>query len=332
MDTKSTTQMVGLAAVSIVAVANVVICKKIVSIERKIDNVNENLGKKIDNMKNFLPGSTVDFWCPSMDKLKGPVGIRPNDQRQKVADYYGLVADSSQVAATDKAYRCVCCITKISGTDSGSDTINGHGAVVVSHNLGRKRPESAFHSFDLTIRDVDDMRNTIMMLKSIEQHYEKRDLCFVPTDNAKEHEFQVILMNPKLGKDPLFVYANGKRSEKTFADINKQPFSFPQGKVPFTRILSHHAQCCYAHGINEGWDVKQPPLFGSPLKNDTLHLDTKLLVSPPIRSKSFGGDKATVASDFHKWVNPPGRRDGEFTATTKDSSDESSSARALTFD
>ena len=133
-------------------------------------------------------------------------------------------------------------------------------------------------------------------------------------------------------------YKNKKPSDKTFEDISKKPFSFPPGKVPFTRILSHHAQCCYARAVNNGWNVQRPPLFGSPLKNDTLHLDTKLLVSPTIRSKSFGGDNdcrssnATVATKFYNWVHPHDCRDGKSTATTKDSSDKSSSARTLTFE
>jgi len=71
--------------------------------------------------------------------------------------------------------------------------------------------------------------------------------------------------------------------------------TFPDNKVPFTRIFSHHAQCCYANAINKGWILPKeppPPHFGSPLKDVTLQCQlgdmnkerVPFLLSPPTRT------------------------------------------------
>ena len=253
--------------------------------------------KTMNLMKGFFPGSMVDFWNDGLDSIRGEVEARPKNQRSTVAEYYGCKG-----IGQGDAFLATCCVTGLEGTGSGKGTREGKGAVVVSHNLGRKRPVAAFERFDLDIAvDADNPRNTILVLKSIEQYYETKKLCFVPStpdlDQWDGRSFRMMIMDPSIREDPVFIYDDGRPNPPSFGHYENESFEFPEGKTPFTRILSHHAQCSYRHAVNVKWidpEVRGcPPHYGSPLKNDTLVIDLAQTLSPS-QKQSIAWDSPRV--------------------------------------
>jgi len=216
------------------------------------------LKKSIQYICGFLPGKGVDYWTLEMNSIVRVTPKREDNFRESVARYYECYRSEPGLTASIVSY-ATCCVTGHEGTGQGRD------GVVVSHNLGRARCREAYESFCLdAVVHCDNFRNMVLLTKQLETWYEEKRWCFFPTDDHKP-TFYMKIMDPDIRKThvhskPLRVYESNL-------------ITFPDNKAPFTRIFSHHAQCCYANAINKGWILPKeppPPHFGSPLKDDTL--------------------------------------------------------------
>jgi hypothetical protein len=275
----------------------------------------------VGGIKAYFPQMT-DFWHPDSRNLQA-VKMRPASFRDDVATHYECLEIEERGGKT--VFLATCCVSGVKGVG---------GSVIVSHNLARNQPTASFQQLDLDAYiDLDDVRNTILLAKNIEQAYEKKQICFLQTEaieDGTEDEpifYMHIWDKVGIGDSPVFpklppeepsdtkekepkMTRKERREARKLLPIPKIPmiknfdgkaFRFPKGKVPFTRVLSHHARCSYAHAVNNNWidpeKEKPPTRFGTPLKNDTLHLKVEELVFPPKRdSVAWNFPKANTAS------------------------------------
>ena len=78
----------------------------------------------------------------------------------------------------------------------------------------------------------------------------------------------IILDHEHLEKMPIF-----EGSIKFITDLTNVDIVFPVGKLPYTWILSFHAQESHKDARAKGWITNNnilPDEYGLPLKNDTL--------------------------------------------------------------
>ena len=66
-----------------------------------------------------------------------------------------------------------------------------------------------------------------------------------------------------------------KIEDYKIGDYESKPFWFPNGKVPYTRVLALHAQCSYKTAIKKKWidpkDEPEPPEdYGTPVEEVTF--------------------------------------------------------------
>jgi hypothetical protein len=112
------------------------------------------------------------------------------------------------------------------------------------------------------------MRNLILLCNNIEQAFDNQKLCFLAIDD-RPGCFRLKIWSEQTKRDPLF-----DGSKQTIGDFDRQLMRFEEGKLPYTRVMSLHAQKSYEHAISQGWideGVPRPTEYGTPLKQDTIY-------------------------------------------------------------
>jgi hypothetical protein len=121
---------------------------------------------------------------------------------------------------------------------------------------------------ELGVNSVDDMRNLIFLCYNIQQAFENRNLCFLAVDD-RPGCFRLKIWSGQAKRAPLF-----DGSKQTIGEFDGQLMCFEEGKLPYTRVMSEHAQKSYFHALSQGWigtGVPRPAEYGTPLKQDTIY-------------------------------------------------------------
>jgi len=99
----------------------------------------------------------------------------------------------------------------------------------------------------LSPSDIDNPRNGLLLAKSIEVAFDKKEVCFLY--NPFDQKFHFCVLNPSLL--PIRIYypdpkiPNDNNFPDTFASLNNQPLQLPKGIFPYKRILGFHARCAF---------------------------------------------------------------------------------------
>lgn len=198
-------------------------------------------------------------WSQDAPKVAAAMGVeRKNKTRKKSAKHYNRYRKKSNKAQ--------CSVTGIWGDNN---------TVVGAHLLPVGTTTTNLQiSLDM-VGKLNDMRNVIPMLKTIERAYDTQRLCIVLYDEEGSGEkVKIRTLDPALNKE--FYSKN-----KTFGDLEGTPFELPVGgenkEGPFKRCLSFNAQTGYSEAIKrgwakkEGWDLGPPPIqYGSPLATNKI--------------------------------------------------------------
>jgi len=96
----------------------------------------------------------------------------------------------------------------------------------------------------LTTNNVSSPRNGLLLLASIEDVFDKKQICFIYDPFLQQLKLQIL--DPSLGTTK---YHPGKK----FADLQGQPISLPANKFPFRRLLSAHAWTSFSHARQMNW-------------------------------------------------------------------------------
>ena len=118
---------------------------------------------------------------------------------------------------------------------------------------------------------LDDTRNVIPMLKTIELAFNQQRLCFILDDpEGHDAKVKIRIFDPSL-RDEIV------EGTITFRALEGRPFDLskggPDGQGPFMRCLSFHAQCAFNAARKRGWvssSDSRPIQYGSPLDTDTI--------------------------------------------------------------
>eukprot|EP00978_Attheya_sp_CCMP212_P009192 scaffold21696_cov47-Attheya_sp.AAC.1 len=204
---------------------------------------------KLETIAHVIATTTPSFWNPWLSKPLEPKNS-PNGLRKKAAEHYGdfVVKEDGEIVTK-------CWITGIRGDQN---------VVATAHLMPRNATEHFLSSVD--VKDVDDARNMIFFCKNIEQAFNDQKLCF--------------LMDSDTGNLILKILHNNTRdevvfpgSEETIGLFDGKPMKFMEKEVPFTKVLSLHAQTSYAMAKKRNWidrDVPDPIMYGSPVSFDTI--------------------------------------------------------------
>ena len=128
--------------------------------------------------------------------------------------------------------------------------------------------------YGLFMLDIDSPRNGFLALKSIEEAFDKKEVCFLCDPTSQTLNMKVlnpILMNKKLRpKDPLCT--------RLFANVDGAVLRLPAGVFPFRRCLSMHAKLSFSMALSFKWIVSSD------------HLDTYFTLSESVwKSRSDWG-------------------------------------------
>lgn len=112
-----------------------------------------------------------------------------------------------------------------------------------------------------------DLRNTMPILKSVEDAYNQQRLCIVL--NEQSYLYQIRILDPSLKQQTVYGFT-------TFEMLECRSFDLPvgrDGRRPFARCLSFHAQASHARAVRKGWLTSHahcPEEYGSPLGTDII--------------------------------------------------------------
>jgi hypothetical protein len=114
----------------------------------------------------------------------------------------------------------------------------------MSKTKGRGLPK-----FGLSIADLNNPRNGLLMLKDIENAFDRKQLCFLyqPFGETAERIFLVKVLDPDIKQMTI------TGTTKNFTDIDMTHLQVPKNRIPYRRLLSFHARCSFHHAKEIGW-------------------------------------------------------------------------------
>ena len=178
---------------------------------------------------------------------------RKNEMRKKSAKHYDRYRKKGNLAQ--------CSVTGIWGDCN---------TVVGAHILPVRTTTTNLQKWLNMKGKLNDMRNVIPMLKTIERAYDNLRLCVVLHDpEGNDSKVTIRIFDPTLKKEIV-------HDTMTFGDLEGRPFELPEGgenkEGPFKRCLSFHAQTGYSEAKKRGWSsIGQPPIkYGSPLDSNKI--------------------------------------------------------------
>jgi len=99
----------------------------------------------------------------------------------------------------------------------------------------------------LASTETENPRNGLLLAKSIEVAFDKKEACFLY--NPFDQKFYFCVLNPSLL--PIRIYNPDPKIQDdydypdTFASLNNKPLQLPKGVFPYKRILGFHARCTF---------------------------------------------------------------------------------------
>jgi hypothetical protein len=201
-------------------------------------------------------------------KAKTP---RKIDTRCKAIKHYN---GGNTAKGQRRGFGAECCVTGCHGFDREVDA---------AHILPHGSPEYWLNNFG--IQDLDNLRNVVLLCKNIETAFDKLQLCFLQV-NEKPGTYKLKVWD-KEGLEGTILYTPRNRnridgsvtledgtesvaddkSSKLITTYDGHEFCFPEGKHPFSKLLSYHAQESYKMALDKKWiplSEECPKKYGSP--------------------------------------------------------------------
>jgi hypothetical protein len=111
-----------------------------------------------------------------------------------------------------------------------------------------KTREQGLAKFHLEFHDLVSPRNGFLALKSIEEKFDRKQLCFL-YHPLEGNGFTVKVLDPSI----LNTVIDKSKGKLTFGAIDGKRLCHPPGKFPYRRLLGSHARSCYVNARNRGW-------------------------------------------------------------------------------
>jgi hypothetical protein len=215
----------------------------------------------IQDALNSLDPLLLNPWSQDTPEFQATMGVaRKNEIRKKSAKHYNRYRKRGNLAR--------CSVTGIWG-----DCNTVVGAQLLPVGTTTTNVQIALN----IVGKLNDPRNVIPLLKTIEKAYDKQRLCIVLHDpDGGGNEVTLRIFDPALKDETV-------DGTMTFGDLAGIPFDLPEGgennEGPFKRCLSFHAQTGYAEALQRGWHLvkegwngvgPKPTEYGSPLDTNKI--------------------------------------------------------------
>jgi len=121
--------------------------------------------------------------------------------------------------------------------------------VIASHIWMTKTRGKGLPKFGLSVTDLNNARNGILILKDIEDAFDKKQVCILyqPFGEVATRVFLIKVLDPGIMGNTI------TGTSKTFADIHMTKLHMPNNKFPYRRLLSFHARCSYKRAMDMQW-------------------------------------------------------------------------------
>jgi HNH endonuclease len=156
--------------------------------------------------------------------------------KRSVIEFYGMAKQMVE----DRIITAQCMATGI---------ITAYNDLRPAHLVKHSTPQ-LMSMYNLSPSDVDNPRNGILMLDSIEKAFDHLDVCFLYDPNTSALALKVL--NPRLLTKRIL--PNSVVEKRTFSDVSgsQMHIGIPSN-IPYRRILSIHAKFAYARALGEKW-------------------------------------------------------------------------------
>ena len=201
------------------------------AIMQAVENLREELKtQEIRRMRNAL-----NCWRTNYRTI-----VESVEFKRSVINYYGRAVD---VDLTGKILTARCMV---------SNGVFSYHELTPAHLVKHSTPQ-LMTCYRLLPRDIDNPRNGILILKAIEESFDRLDACFLYNSFSNTISFKVL--RPDLMDCRIFPASNTEM--RTFRDIDGVELKLPTdtGNCPYKRILSMHAKYSFARALQYGWIV-----------------------------------------------------------------------------
>jgi hypothetical protein len=103
--------------------------------------------------------------------------------------------------------------------------------------------------YGLSPLEIDNPRNGILILDSIEKAFDHLDVCFLYNAMTQVLTFKV--MNPTFNSKRILPYSSAEL--RTFGDIDGNVLQCAVGCLPYMRVLSVHTKFSFSRALSMGW-------------------------------------------------------------------------------
>ena len=98
--------------------------------------------------------------------------------------------------------------------------------------------------FGLTHLDVGSPRNGLLLYKTIEEAFDNKRLCFLW--NPLQKVLTLHLLDPELRHETF-------HEHRSFEALEGKALQYPQGNMPYRRILGFHAKVAFDYALRQNW-------------------------------------------------------------------------------
>ena len=122
--------------------------------------------------------------------------------------------------------------------------------VIASHIWPSKTRGKGLPKFGLSFNDLMNPRNGFLVLKDIEDKFDRKQLCFLYDPLVNPGKYVVKILDPSIRG---LIIKKSKGESRTFESIDGAELQHPPGKFPYRRLLGFHARCAYAIAREKNW-------------------------------------------------------------------------------
>mmetsp|Transcript_8931 Transcript_8931/g.12389 ORF Transcript_8931/g.12389 Transcript_8931/m.12389 type:complete len:223 (-) Transcript_8931:175-843(-) len=166
--------------------------------------------------------------------------VESTEFKRSVINYYGRAVD---VDSNGKILSARCMV---------SNDVFSYNELTPAHLVKHSTPQ-LMRCYGLQPSDIDNPRNGVLILKAIEESFDRLDTCFLFNSFSGKLTFKVL--RPYLMECRICPSSNTVM--KTFGDIDGKELQLPtdSGSCPYKRVLSMHAKYAFARALQYGWIV-----------------------------------------------------------------------------
>lgn len=118
--------------------------------------------------------------------------------------------------------------------------------VIASHIVKHSTQGESMPLYGLSPLDIDSPRNGFLMLKSIEESFDRKEVCFIY--NPIDRSLRLKVLNPLLMGKKLH-----STEPMTFANVDNAALMLPVDVFPFRRCLNMHAKFSFSRALLFKW-------------------------------------------------------------------------------